>query len=364
MFKRKGKKNKGTTPTSPQTERDPLPEPDRKLKRKKFPGPAEAKAALRVAMSKQAFSSVVAHAQSSLEREICGVLVGEAYQDERGVFVQVEAIVQGKAQEGATHVTFTQETWTDIYQKLDQEHPKKSIVGWYHSHPGFGVTFSEMDLFIQKNFFSSDTQIALVTDPLKSLKAIIYNGPNGIQYLDRFWIDGHEQTLQCLNEPAPVETSASLSHEKSEPQNRAIEERLSQTLQAIDDLNNRVSNYLYFFIFIIGLGFIGLVGFWGYTQIFERRSPPELLQYYPTPIELEGETVMIGVGVYKWPLPPKLVAQFAKEEKKIYEEQIKHLQLLEMEIIERAKQNGLTVEDLLNDEEPAPEQPQEKPTNE
>ena len=39
------------------------------------------------------------------------------------------------------------------------------IVGWYHSHPGFGVFLSEHDLFIQQNFFSNPQQVAWVYDP-------------------------------------------------------------------------------------------------------------------------------------------------------------------------------------------------------
>ncbi len=38
---------------------------------------------------------------------------------------------------------------------MEEKHSSLSIVGWYHSHPGFGVEFSDMDMFIQKNFFSS-----------------------------------------------------------------------------------------------------------------------------------------------------------------------------------------------------------------
>jgi len=38
-------------------------------------------------------------------------------------------------------------------------------VGWYHSHPGFGVFLSEHDMFIQENFFSSPQQVAWVFDP-------------------------------------------------------------------------------------------------------------------------------------------------------------------------------------------------------
>src|SRR5260370_28351362 len=39
------------------------------------------------------------------------------------------------------------------------------IVGWYRSHPGFGVFLSEHDLFIQENFFSGPHQVAWVYDP-------------------------------------------------------------------------------------------------------------------------------------------------------------------------------------------------------
>ena len=39
------------------------------------------------------------------------------------------------------------------------------MLGWYHSHPGFGVFLSEHDLFIQQNFFSNPQQVAWVFDP-------------------------------------------------------------------------------------------------------------------------------------------------------------------------------------------------------
>ncbi len=47
----------------------------------------------------------------------------------------------------------------------DRDYPDERIVGWYHSHPGFGVFLSEHDTFIHKNFFSSPQQVAWVYDP-------------------------------------------------------------------------------------------------------------------------------------------------------------------------------------------------------
>jgi proteasome lid subunit RPN8/RPN11 len=102
------------------------------------------------------------HARSSNQAEICGVLLGK----DRDSLVEVEACVAGaKAEEAGAHVTFTQDTWEHIYKIKDQQYPNLRIVGWYHSHPGFGVFLSEHDTFIHKNFFSSPGQVAWVFDP-------------------------------------------------------------------------------------------------------------------------------------------------------------------------------------------------------
>ena len=102
------------------------------------------------------------HAHSSTKTEICGVLIG---QDRDGV-VRIQASIEGSnAEEAGAHVTFTQDTWEHIYKIKDQQFPNERIVGWYHSHPGFGVFLSEHDTFIHKNFFSSPGQVAWVVDP-------------------------------------------------------------------------------------------------------------------------------------------------------------------------------------------------------
>jgi proteasome lid subunit RPN8/RPN11 len=102
------------------------------------------------------------HARSSMKAEVCGVLIG-SIDEERMV---VEACIAGiNAAQGGAHVTFTQDTWEHIYKIKDKEYPDARIVGWYHSHPGFGVFLSEHDLFIQQNFFSDPQQVAWVYDP-------------------------------------------------------------------------------------------------------------------------------------------------------------------------------------------------------
>jgi proteasome lid subunit RPN8/RPN11 len=102
------------------------------------------------------------HARSNSKTEVCGVLVGT----ESDGITSIEACISGvNAAQAGTHVTFTQDTWEHIYKIKDRDFPNERIVGWYHSHPGFGVFLSDHDTFIHKNFFSSPQQVAWVYDP-------------------------------------------------------------------------------------------------------------------------------------------------------------------------------------------------------
>ena len=55
--------------------------------------------------------------------------------------------------------------WATVHEVLERDFPGQSIVGWYHSHPGFGISLSTQDVFIHQNFFSSPGQTAYVIDP-------------------------------------------------------------------------------------------------------------------------------------------------------------------------------------------------------
>jgi len=102
------------------------------------------------------------HARSENKTEVCGVLIGR----ETVEGIEIRACIAGvNAAQGGAHVTFTQDTWEHIYKIKDKEYPNERILGWYHSHPGFGVFLSDHDTFIHKNFFSSPRQVAWVYDP-------------------------------------------------------------------------------------------------------------------------------------------------------------------------------------------------------
>jgi proteasome lid subunit RPN8/RPN11 len=115
-----------------------------------------------VAIGSDVVRQIRRHARSSIKTEVCGVLVGHESSDG----MEVEACISGlNAEQAGAHVTFTQDTWEHIYKVKDQQYPNQRIVGWYHSHPGFGIFLSDHDTFIHKNFFCSPKQVAWVCDP-------------------------------------------------------------------------------------------------------------------------------------------------------------------------------------------------------
>jgi len=116
----------------------------------------------RVTIEGEVLRQIRQHARANSKTEVCGVLIGE----ENGVGLKIKARIAGlNAAQAGTYVTFTQDTWEHIYKIKDKDYPDERIVGWYHSHPGFGVFLSDHDTFIHKNFFSAPLQVAWVYDP-------------------------------------------------------------------------------------------------------------------------------------------------------------------------------------------------------
>ena len=120
----------------------------------------------RVCIAEEAFDRATARGGQDLTREVGGVLVGRLGRDDAGPFVVVETTIDAlHAEEKGTELTFTHATWDHIHAEMDAKHKGRKIVGWYHTHPGFGIFLSDRDTFIHHSFFSLPFQIALVYDP-------------------------------------------------------------------------------------------------------------------------------------------------------------------------------------------------------
>ncbi len=125
------------------------------------------------------------HVFGTLDREVGGVLLGPPAED--GPVRVTAAIAALEAESREASVTFTHDSWTAIYGRMEREHPGLDIVGWYHSHPGFGIFLSDLDLFIHRSFFADPRQVAHVVDPRRGTEGLFG------------WVDGEVGVL--LEEP-------------------------------------------------------------------------------------------------------------------------------------------------------------------
>lgn len=127
------------------------------------------------------------HVYSSPGGEVGGVLVGEI--PKTGPVRITAAIPALRAEGERASVTFTHDAWSDVHAIMERKHKGKRIVGWYHSHPGFGIFLSEHDLFIQRNFFSDPAQVAYVVDPHASTEGLFA------------WVDGDIEQVMSAKTP-------------------------------------------------------------------------------------------------------------------------------------------------------------------
>ncbi len=131
------------------------------------PTTADRAGRFQVVYRQSALDAIHLHGQTRTDVELCGVLLGTGCRDEHGAYLLVEHAIAGtSASSRSTNVTFTADTWQQIQTVMDRDFPDKKMVGWYHTHPGFGIFLSGMDVFICDNFFNLPWQIAFVYDPL------------------------------------------------------------------------------------------------------------------------------------------------------------------------------------------------------
>jgi len=163
-------------------------------------GPA---AAVAVFLTQKSFVRACAHAGSDLHNEVGGALVGKWRVDEaRGEkFVVVEGALPAlHTRHGSSYVTFTQDSLVTLHEQLEQRHPGKQMVGWYHTHPGLGLFLSGYDAWLHEHFFPELWQVALVIDPQARQGGFFVRSEQGALDPQRYFgfselLDGRRRSL-------------------------------------------------------------------------------------------------------------------------------------------------------------------------
>jgi proteasome lid subunit RPN8/RPN11 len=109
----------------------------------------------------------------NFHNEIFGYLIGNILKWNEKLYVKIEellfllgAIYSDKY--STAQIEGAAGKYDKKFQRLKKRRKDDSlrIVGWWHSHPGFGCFLSTTDVKTQKYFFPESYQVALVVDPV------------------------------------------------------------------------------------------------------------------------------------------------------------------------------------------------------
>lgn len=125
---------------------------------------------------------------SDTSKELGSILLGDYSTALGKTSVVISECIEAKYTDAsASTLTFTHETWDYVY-KEQKNYPETKIVGWHHTHPGYGIFLSNYDLFIQENFFNLPFQIAYVIDPVQNLRGFFQWKNGKIEKLRGYYI--------------------------------------------------------------------------------------------------------------------------------------------------------------------------------
>jgi proteasome lid subunit RPN8/RPN11 len=128
---------------------------------------------LPIFLDRRAADAIERHALSDTTVELGGILLGKECLDLHTgqPFVWINHALEAKHYANTqASFTYTHDSWEEITRERDQRFPDHDIVGWYHTHPSFGIFLSHHDLFIHQHFFAQPLQVAYVVDPINQTR--------------------------------------------------------------------------------------------------------------------------------------------------------------------------------------------------
>jgi 26S proteasome regulatory subunit N11 len=122
-----------------------------------------------VYISSLALLKMLKHGRAGVPMEVMGLMLGE-FVDEYTVRV-IDVFAMPQSGTGVSVEAVDPVFQTKMLDMLKQTGRPEMVVGWYHSHPGFGCWLSGVDINTQQSFEALNQRaVAVVVDPIQSVK--------------------------------------------------------------------------------------------------------------------------------------------------------------------------------------------------
>lgn len=120
-------------------------------------------------ISPLALLKMLKHGRAGVPMEVMGLMLGEFTDDYTIKVVDVFAMPQTGT--GVSVEAVDPEYQTNMLEMLKLTGRHETVVGWYHSHPGFDCWLSMVDVNTQSSFEKLHHRaVAVVVDPIQSVK--------------------------------------------------------------------------------------------------------------------------------------------------------------------------------------------------
>ncbi|VDM95792.1 unnamed protein product [Thelazia callipaeda] len=163
-------------------------------------------------ISSLALLKMLRHGRAGVPMEVMGLMLGEFVDDFTINVVDVFAMPQSGT--GVSVEAVDPVYQTKMLEMLNRTGRTEMVVGWYHSHPGFGCWLSGVDIATQRSFEAlSERAVAVVVDPIQSVKGKVVIDAfrtAGANTLELSFLDSHHKTLAPTEEPR--QTTSNLGH--------------------------------------------------------------------------------------------------------------------------------------------------------
>merc|ERR1712195_152248 len=122
-----------------------------------------------VYISSLALLKMLKHGRAGVPMEVMGLMLGE-FVDEYTVRV-IDVFAMPQSGTGVSVEAVDPVFQMKMLDMLKQTGRPEMVVGWYHSHPGFGCWLSGVDVNTQQSFEALNQRaVAVVVDPIQSVK--------------------------------------------------------------------------------------------------------------------------------------------------------------------------------------------------
>ncbi|OMJ08990.1 26S proteasome non-ATPase regulatory subunit 14 [Smittium culicis] len=120
-------------------------------------------------ISSLALIKMLKHGRAGVPMEVMGLMLGE-FVDKYTIKV-VDVFAMPQSGTGVSVEAIDEAYQAAMMEMLKQTGRGESVVGWYHSHPGFGCWLSSVDVNTQQAFERLNPRaVAVVVDPIQSVK--------------------------------------------------------------------------------------------------------------------------------------------------------------------------------------------------